>query len=200
MPHGEVNMQIQNNVDKLRKCVKCGDPMTENGQPRIEGIRKFQAKGRCTRCYRADCASGVITIRDKAITTDTHIECIKCGILRPFSSYKKTAGSKIGYSHICRFCSKLYERYKITYEQFLDLYNSQEGRCTICRKELELFSGGTHIDHDHSCCNNIKGGVKSCGKCVRGLLCLRCNLGIGYFDDNVNLLESAIEYLKSGKV
>ena len=35
-----------------------------------------------------------------------------------------------------------------------------------------------HVDHDHSCCT----GEKSCGKCVRGILCLKCNTQIGHIE------------------
>ena len=51
--------------------------------------------------------------------------------------------------------------------------------CQICRAET-----GTHIDHDH----------KS-GK-VRGVLCPRCNHGLGSFKDNVEYLTNAIQYLE----
>jgi hypothetical protein len=39
------------------------------------------------------------------------------------------------------------------------------------------------------------GNVKISGK-VRGLLCSKCNLGIGHFKDKVRYLENAIKYLQ----
>jgi recombination endonuclease VII len=47
----------------------------------------------------------------------------------------------------------------------------------MCRREFE--DGLIHIDHDHGCCQERN---RSCGKCVRGLLCHRCNIALGYVE------------------
>ena len=52
-------------------------------------------------------------------------------------------------------------------------------------------------DHDHRCCNHRAGASSpTCGKCNRGLVCLRCNVLLGYADDSIALLEMTIAYLK----
>ncbi len=66
----------------------------------------------------------------------------------------------------------------------------QNGGCAICgaapgKKRL-------NIDHDHNCCEY----GKSCGKCVRGLLCQGCNTGLGHFRDSPNVMYQAINYLQ----
>src|SRR5258708_3390846 len=68
---------------------------------------------------------------------------------------------------------------------------AQKGVCAIC-KNLPLENQRLCVDHDHMCCP----GFKSCGKCVRGLLCHRCNTSLGKFEDNVQILLNAVEYLK----
>lgn len=73
--------------------------------------------------------------------------------------------------------------YGLTPEQYLDLYNSQNGKCAICKKEPET-KRGLAIDHNHET-----------GK-VRGLLCHHCNIGIGNFMENIDLMNDAIIYLK----
>jgi hypothetical protein len=49
------------------------------------------------------------------------------------------------------------------------------------------------VDHDHACCP----GAKSCGKCVRSLLCASCNKGIAMFADEPQRLDAAAAYLRS---
>jgi hypothetical protein len=48
------------------------------------------------------------------------------------------------------------------------------------------------VDHDHACCD----GPTSCGKCVRGFICSKCNRLLGCAEDSMVRLCSAIEYLK----
>lgn len=84
--------------------------------------------------------------------------------------------------------------YGITLKRWEELYAQQKGLCAICKKPITVKLSGTQdcgVDHNHSCCP----GSKSCGKCVRELLCLKCNWGIGQFDDDVIKLRSAIKYL-----
>jgi hypothetical protein len=82
-------------------------------------------------------------------------------------------------------------RYGLTTEQYDGLLNKQNGVCAICKKP-ETFRKNLAIDHDHTCCPTHK----SCGKCIRGLLCSRCNQALGLFKDDVLALESAIKYLQ----
>jgi hypothetical protein len=51
------------------------------------------------------------------------------------------------------------------------------------------------IDHDHACCP----GRISCGKCIRGLLCNRCNRALGLLGDSIELLKKMIAYLEQSK-
>jgi hypothetical protein len=73
--------------------------------------------------------------------------------------------------------------YGIRISDYTRLLAEQGGLCAICRRkprsDRPLF-----IDHDH------KSGR------VRGLLCGRCNTGIGYFHDDPDKLERAVDYLE----
>ena len=83
-------------------------------------------------------------------------------------------------------------RFSLTLEAFNLLLNSQNNKCAICGVEFGDTKETTpNIDHDHGCC----AGFTTCGKCLRGALCGKCNLGLGYFNDSVESLAKAQEYL-----
>lgn len=66
----------------------------------------------------------------------------------------------------------------------------QGGRCAVCGT-TDPGSTFWAVDHDHACCPSRK----TCGKCVRGILCRSCNQGLGNFADDVDRLTSAVAYL-----
>lgn len=82
--------------------------------------------------------------------------------------------------------------YRLSREQYETILAKQNGLCAICG---EQNTDGTRlaVDHDHRCCPRQK---NSCGNCIRGLLCSRCNHCLGNARDRIEILESAISYLK----
>lgn len=99
----------------------------------------------------------------------------------------------------CKMCANYYSRkvdktdkkfydinklYFIDKEEYIGMELAQESKCCICKNKEKLV-----VDHCHSS-----------GK-VRGLLCRKCNSGLGLFGDSVVFLKNAIEYLeKQNKV
>jgi len=79
----------------------------------------------------------------------------------------------------------------ITLDDYELMLDAQGGLCAICGTDKSGGKGRFHIDHNHDCCL----GKTSCGKCIRGLLCTRCNVGIAMFQDNVIALGNAVTYL-----
>lgn len=74
---------------------------------------------------------------------------------------------------------------------------NQKGLCAICEKSSKRK---LYKDHDHKCCTWLytRGGrqkLRACGKCVRGLLCNRCNGLLAGLED-VNFRVKAEAYLK----
>lgn len=88
--------------------------------------------------------------------------------------------------------SYLKQTYGITLQDYWELVEAQLGRCAICQQEVELEPkgkgksyGGFAVDHCHVT-----------GK-VRGLLCYKCNLALGHFRDDPELLRKALKYLEN---
>lgn len=89
--------------------------------------------------------------------------------------------------------SRLLYRYNLTLEQYNAILAVQNHRCAICNREEDPTGRAFAVDHDHKCCP----GRKSCGKCIRGLLCTFCNQALGKFQDSVEVLQSAISYVNN---
>jgi len=68
--------------------------------------------------------------------------------------------------------------YGLTQENFDRLLDAQQHTCGMCH---EPFEEGQfiHVDHDHACC---RAKNRSCGKCIRGLLCHTCNIALGHIE------------------
>lgn len=77
-------------------------------------------------------------------------------------------------------------------QMYEDMLVEQNYKCAICGCDAKSLSKRFQIDHDHSCCPTRR----ACSKCVRGLLCSSCNLGIGNLKDDISILEKATDYLK----
>lgn len=83
--------------------------------------------------------------------------------------------------------------YGLTLEQYNFLLEKQNGLCAICG-EPPTPGKDLCVDHDHSCCPDRN---RSCGKCVRGLLCHGCNMRLGQLESS--LVQRSLEYLANYK-
>lgn len=81
-----------------------------------------------------------------------------------------------------KYGSYLYKRLGITSGQVYAMAEDQEWRCKICGVVPNTL---LHVDHCHK---TMK---------IRGLLCKRCNMGLGYFKDNPESLIAAAGYLRA---
>jgi hypothetical protein len=81
-------------------------------------------------------------------------------------------------------------QYGLTPEEFARLLEAQGYACAMGGEHFE--EGDTIcIDHDHECCPDDK---RSCGRCVRGLLCMSCNTALGIIERKLSLARA---YLSS---
>lgn len=139
--------------------------------------------------------------------------CIKCGELKPYEEYYQGGTARDGRFTECKSCNRararewqrarratdpryatniaLKSKYGISLEQYEAMLLDQGG-CAICGAQEAGGRGQRfHVDHNHMCCP----GQRSCGECVRGLLCHGCNTGIGALGENVERLMAAAAYL-----
>ena len=87
---------------------------------------------------------------------------------------------------LCFRCFNIYKRYKLNHYDISTMLTRQKYKCAVCGGVIK--NSTLCVDHCHD------------KKHVRGLLCHRCNLGLGQFNDNKKILQSAIKYLtKHGK-
>ena len=137
-------------------------------------------------------------------------KCIDCSIEQPLEDFPKAGGGR--YRHRCKPCYNTYQaewraknpekiraawnkahgkyyttekrrnktlrQYGLNESTYNDMFDEQGGKCKICSRELPLV-----VDHCHE------------SDRIRGLLCDRCNVGLGCFQDDPDRLRSAIEYL-----
>ncbi len=147
--------------------------------------------------------------------------CVTCGVDKEDNDFHKHPLTKDGRQSSCKLCCSIYrksyairnkeqiklqrsitskektteqrrkmkylERYNLSIEQYEDMLKLQNGVCAICLGKPTGKKTRLCVDHCHDT-----------GK-VRGLLCNECNVGLGRFRDKVDLLASAIEYLKGAK-
>lgn len=71
--------------------------------------------------------------------------------------------------------------YNLDHEDYQLLFLSQNKKCAICQISLKIG----HVDHCHKT------------RKIRGLLCRKCNSGLGMFKDSMQTLDRAIIYLRT---
>lgn len=153
--------------------------------------------------------------------------CSKCKVEQPTSGFHRHRNTKDGFHYTCKSCRSAYAKkkvrdkmwrektytrntqyrrdepeirrftarkswlkvkYGITIEEYDTLLEKQGGGCALCHRHDSGVTGSSILRVDH--CHET-------GE-VRGLLCHKCNLCLGCVEDKIDLLYSAIEYLKRG--
>lgn len=84
------------------------------------------------------------------------------------------------------------KRYGLTLDRYEEMLLDQGGVCAVC-KGVNANGQRLSIDHDHACCP----GQRSCGRCVRALLCAGCNFILGHANDDAARLRAAASYVET---
>lgn len=155
--------------------------------------------------------------RKKPFVAQAEKQCSKCGEVKPAADFRRRVENREWLRSRCRACERVDNRdflktYKwtpkhkrssrratlrkrgITEADYARMLDDQGGVCAICRepqvKRLRHGGESHHLAIDHCHATGL----------VRGLLCDKCNGGLGLFEDNVQRMEAAIAYLISTRV
>jgi hypothetical protein len=136
--------------------------------------------------------------------------CTKCGIEKSLDDFHKAKQARDGRRSRCKDCciasrreyvaanlehvrsyARQYQRARkgvqITPEQ-AELMAAEQGHaCAMCKRPEAELGRRLHLDHDHET-----------GQ-IRELLCGSCNRGLGYLQDNPDLLRGGADYIERHK-
>lgn len=121
--------------------------------------------------------------------------CSTCREWLHEDAFGRNASLTDGLANSCRKCQRsnaLWSKYRITGREFDAMLEAQGGVCAICAG-VNAEGRALAVDHDHTCCS----GERSCGRCVRSLLCYDCNVALGHFNDDPERIRRAANYLES---
>lgn len=117
--------------------------------------------------------------------TVTEKRCSNCKIVKVAIAFTRSRRDKSGLGSLCRECASIRNHARMYGEAGLQLLNTR-ANCAICGIYVEKKM--KCIDHDHVT-----------GK-LRDILCLKCNMGLGAFGDDLQLLNKASEYIRLHKL
>lgn len=164
---------------ETRDCATCGSPFV----PFRDSSRTCSES-----CYR----TYVLRLgrEDRAARRLDPTECVYCGVTyTPRLKTQTRCGSpKCAHAHRRAIdkhrASHLARKFGITPDEYDRMLEAQGNVCAICNAPCAT-GRRLAVDHDH------RTGA------IRGLLCFRCNVVLGKFDDDLDLFASATTYLRS---
>jgi hypothetical protein len=178
-------------------CPICG-PFQQLGTNHLAG------KG-CAKCAANERTENRY-MQERLLAKNNKKICSSCGIVKSFSSFAPDPnGNRIG--KVSSWCYECYnnknktiykerirkgnlKKYGLTLEQYKLLLKNQNYKCAICEIHVDIAPAVGVSKGGRLCVDHVHGTKK-----IRGLLCSRCNTGIGLFLENTTSLTKAIEYL-----
>jgi hypothetical protein len=186
---------IASSTDRSRGYVKGQPTRYKRGHgPGRRGARAATRPGNKV-CARCDVEKPVAAFPiDHQRPDRLYSYCLECK-----AKVMREASRKYGATHRAKLRLKdrrnrLERLYGLSADAFMALLEAQDGACAICG--LRMSDG----DADHTSGSVRRANVDHCHKTgrIRGLLCNRCNTGLGQFSDDPEILRRAAAYLESG--
>jgi len=134
-------------------------------------------------------------MKDGSINTHRYNMCTSCRSTRDSLTRNKRKDKDPEFVKRLKWyeLARSYKRhYKISFERYCEIFEEQKGQCAICSKEfnntgIDMKRDKLYVDHNHTT------GL------VRGLLCKTCNVGIGMFKEDINIIKKTINYLENNR-
>lgn len=169
---------------KTLTCGKCDSKFQRKGRGRGGGPRILGRTHLCDECELA------------------HKWCPNCDRIRQINDFAVARDKRSGRVAHCKECDRarwaarsdderralVARKYGISVAEWDAMYLAQNGLCAICGQPPPVDSRGLVVDHDHDT------GL------VRALLCQKCNIGVGHFDDDPNLMRRAAGYIEQHSI
>ena len=156
--------------DQLRKCTQCGiEKSTDEFY-----ARKRDVSTKCIQCEK----------EYRIANKEKHRAYTKQHYIDNMSSYKEKASIWKKNNISKHRDSNLRANYGITIDDYNLIFDDQYGCCAICGTHQSELYQTLNVDHCHG------------NRDIPGLLCGKCNKGIGLFNDSIVLLDNAIDYLR----
>lgn len=161
----------------MKKCITCYQGKTLDQFYKKKNSNNFYSQ--CKKC-------SIQKLKDWSIENPERYKDKKKQAAKGF---RKRLRDKVGKEGLHLYDIK--RHYKKMFNMTLDdydlMFNAQGGVCAICRRPETTVTNGIvkrlYVDHCHSTNE------------VRGLLCHKCNFGLGYFKESKILLKNATDYL-----
>jgi len=187
-----------------KKCQRCKQALSieafGKNSRRIDGLQHY-----CRGCFSEYRKNDRKSERDAAEESSRQNGkvCTSCNLTKSISEFGKNVSAQDRHNYRCKECVNenlknrkpktktmtqrrigwLWTKYRIRYDDYMNILDKQSYQCAICKyphKDDEPLV----VDHCHD------------SEKVRGLLCGKCNTGIGFLRDNATLCRIAAEYLE----
>jgi hypothetical protein len=163
----------------VKRCKKCGDIKALDEFYRATGTRDG-LRGQCKACEIARNQAWYRKNQKRAIAHAKRWQQVNAERVREYQrQYRADHAQLFREGHLRRV-------FDFTGAQYQALLEAQGGGCAVCGRAPRA-GRSLHVDHNH------KTGV------IRGLLCFRCNVGIGHFREDTLRMADAIVYLARGR-
>lgn len=184
---------------KNKTCVKC------NKEQPIKMFYKSKQTKDCIDYYCKECRKAS-ALRSHRFGTDKEVctvdECTRLNYSKSLCRIHYERKRRTGSTDLINYRKEMYEssgatywatrknhlnlRFKLTLEQYEEM---AKNGCEICGAHA-LPHKQLHVDHDHKCCPPVYKDstkrdaywYKTCGLCVRGIVCDKCNQAIGRYE------------------